>query len=96
MAYCLLSMEIPSARRIGTTRANACEIEAGKLAGLAGCGGDLSRSTASSSGGTEGFEYNYLESLGYKYSIIYLMRIVDIRTRQGPQQLGIRSKARWR
>ena len=80
MAYCLLSMEIPSARREGNTHANACEIEAKSSRKPGGHGGDLSRSTASSSGGTEGFECNYLKSLSYKYSIIYLMRILDIRT----------------
>jgi hypothetical protein len=32
MAYCLLSMEIPSARRVGTAHGNACEIEAIMLA----------------------------------------------------------------
>jgi hypothetical protein len=41
MAYCLLSMEIPSARREGNTHANACEIEAGRLAGLDGRGGNF-------------------------------------------------------
>jgi hypothetical protein len=34
-------------------------------------------SVASSWGEKAGFDYNYLKSLGYKYSIIYLMRIED-------------------